>query len=108
MSLEYYIYCRKSYDKIIQELDCIIDMFDEIDNFTFTEIDITYEMLNNVEQNKHFFIERKKYIEQLRKFCSDKVIELCCHEMVDDDIDITPERSQRIRYCDICEYTEQN
>jgi len=107
MSLEYYMYCRKSYDKIIQELDYIIDMFDEIDDITFAEIDIPNEILD-IDQNKNFFIERKKYIEQLRKFCSDKVFELCCHEMVDDDIDITPERSQRIRYCEICDYTEQN
>ena len=108
MSVEYYMYCRKVYDKIIQELDYIIEMFDEIDDFTFAENIIDEEHYNiiNPEKNKIFFIERKKHIECLRKICCDKVFELCCHEMVRDELDVDPERSININYCIKCEYTE--
>ena len=30
---------------------------------------------------------------------------ICRHDFVEDEIDITPEKSQRIEYCKICEYT---
>ena len=48
----------------------------------------------------------KKHIECLRKICYDKVFELCCHEMVRDELDVDPERSININYCIKCEYTE--
>jgi len=108
MSVEYYIYCRKAYDKIIRELDYILEIFDEIDDFTFAENIIYEEHYNiiNPEKNKIFFIERKKHIECLRKICCDKVFKLCCHEMVRDELDVDPERSININYCIKCEYTE--
>jgi hypothetical protein len=110
MSLEYYLYCRKSYDKILQELDYIIDIYEDINDTTYFEenLESEYIELFKTEHNKNFFIERKKNIEHLRSICNSKVLQLCCHQIVDDDIDITPERSQRIRYCDICDFVEEN
>lgn len=108
MSLEYYLYCRKSYDKILQQLDSIIDTYEDINDTTYFEENLEEENIKlfNTEQNKNFFIERKKHIEHLRSICHSKVLELCCHQIVEDLIDISPEKSQTIRYCDICEYTE--
>ena len=108
MSLEYYLYCRKSYDKILQQLDYIIDTYEDINDTTYFEENLEKEDIElfDTEQNKNFFIERKKHIENLRSICNSKVLELCCHQIVEDDIDITPERSQRIRYCDVCNFTE--
>ena len=108
MSLEYYLYCRKSYDKILQQLDYIIDTYEDINDSTYFEDNIEEKIITlfDTENNKNFFIERKKHIEHLRSICHSKVLELCCHQIVEDLIDITPDKSQTIRYCDVCEYTE--
>ena len=44
----------------------------------------------------------------LRETYNKKIMDLCNHEFIEDTIDITPDRSQNIRYCSICEYTETN
>jgi hypothetical protein len=107
MSLEYYLYCRKSYDKIIKELEEIINTYIDICSFTNgEEIERNYVEIFSTDYNKNFFVNRKKHIEQLRKICDRKVNELCCHNMIEDLIDISPFKSQIIRYCSICEYTE--
>jgi hypothetical protein len=108
MSLEYYLYCRKSYDKILQQLDYIIDTYEDINDTTLFEetLEKEYIELFNTEYNKNFFIQRKNHIEHLRNICNRKVLQLCCHNIVEDSIDISPDKSQTIRYCDICEYTE--
>jgi hypothetical protein len=110
MSLEYYLYCRKSYDIILQQLDYIIDTYEDINDNTYFEENLEKEDIElfETEINKNFFIDRKKHIEHLRSVCHSKVLQLCCHQIIEDDIDITPERSQRIRYCDICNFTEEN
>ena len=38
--------------------------------------------------------------------CDKKIQELCPHDFIDDMIDITPDRSEHITYCKICEYTK--
>ena len=108
MSLDYYLFCRNSYDKIIKELDYIISALEEIDACIKEEDKLFKQdiVLSNQIHNKLFFIERKKHIQLLRSLCDKKVFELCKHEFIEDTIDITPDKSQNIRYCSICEYTD--
>ena len=60
------------------------------------------------EEDKFFFIEAKKYIENIENKCNEKIQNLCNHCMIDDFIDISPSISKNIRYCELCEYTEPN
>jgi hypothetical protein len=53
----------------------------------------------------HFFIEKQKHIKTLKEICNKKIEELCTHTIVEDFIDISPDKSQKIKYCSICEYT---
>ena len=108
MSLEYYLYCKKKYNDIICYIDSIIENYDLINDITISEQDLDAEhyQIFKPEHNKLFFIDKLKQVEQLKKICDKKVIELCKHDFVDDLIDITPEKSKYIRYCRICEYTE--
>lgn len=104
MSLEYYLYCRKKYDNIINYLKRINyenDLFLnetlklDIDNIIKNNIDLA----NHIEEYKsdlNFFIE-------LRNNNEKKIYELCQHNFEDDYIDISPERSEKITYCIICE-----
>ena len=98
MSLEYYLICRKSYDKLLQNLEDIINVYNEID---FGNIE-----LSNNKQNLTFFNEKKDKVIQFKNICNQKIMHLCCHEFIEDTIDISPDKSQNIRYCSICEYTE--
>ena len=107
MSLEYYLICRKTYDKLLYELKNIICIFDEM-----TEChDIDYDILeieqenNTMQHNKFVFINQRINIERQRNICNDKINLLCEHVFVEDMIDITPDRSINIRYCSVCEYT---
>lgn len=108
MSVDYYLFCRNSYDMIIRELQYIIDILEEIDEYrqeeqSQTNLDI---VLANESNNKLFFYSRKQYIKVLRSVCNKKIEELCNHNFITDTIDITPDKSQNIRYCSICEYTD--
>jgi hypothetical protein len=40
---------------------------------------------------------------QIQKHINKKIIEQCKHEFVEDDIDLTSDRSMKITYCKICE-----
>ena len=66
MSLEYYLYCRKSYDKILQQLDYIIDTYEDINDTTYFEENLEKEDIElfDTEQNKNFF--RRKKLENVQ------------------------------------------
>jgi hypothetical protein len=110
MSLNYYLFCKKSYDKIISDLENIISIFEEIDEFTKEEKDFIKNdvLLSNQSDNKTFFYKKKEHIRILRALCNIKIFKMCKHEFIEDTIDIDPDRSKNIRYCKICEYTDSN
>ena len=108
MSLEYYLICRKTYDKLLYELKNIICIFDEMaecHDIDYNIIEIKQE-INTMQHNKFVFINQRINIERQRNICNDKINLLCEHVFVEDMIDITPDRSINIRYCSVCEYTE--
>ena len=73
-------------------------------NFSLIEDDLI-ELSNN-KQNLTFFNEKKDKVIQFKNICNQKIMQLCYHEFIEDTIDISPDKSQNIRYCSICEYTE--
>jgi len=111
MSLNYYLFCRNSYDKIIKELDYIISALEEIDVYKEEEEESQtnpYIILDNQSHDKVFFSSRKQHMQLLRDTYNKKIEEMCNHTFIKDTIDITPDRSQNIKYCSICEYTDPN
>ena len=99
MSLHYFLSCKRNYIKIIQKLEYIIETLDDINYATICEFsDICYP-----KNNKDFFTDKIKHFQDLIDNCNNELDHLCCHNFIDDVIDITPERSQSITYCAICE-----
>jgi hypothetical protein len=99
MSLHYFLSCKRNYIKIIQKLEYIIETLDDIDYLTISEFsDICYP-----KNNKDFFTEKIKHFQINIDICNNELDHLCCHNYIDDTIDIAPERSQSITYCTICE-----
>jgi len=72
-----------------------------------------YHDCNEIEHSKNILRLREEYIIkkkeqiQLIEIYKDKIYKLCNHEFIDDEIDITPERTQKITYCTICESTKK-
>jgi len=109
MSLEYYLFCRKQYDDIIRQLDEILGKYEFMCVMTTAEgsaLERDYYDIFRPHDNKYFFMENLRHIQKCRKLCDQKVLTLCNHEYVTDMIDLTPERSQEITYCTICEHTK--
>jgi hypothetical protein len=104
MSLEYYLICKRSYDKILANIESIICSFEDITDSEHDMSEISDEYID-IKCNKHFFSERKLAIESLRTQCTNKIYGLCCHDFVEDTIDVSPDRSINIKYCSVCEYT---
>ena len=99
MSLNYFLSCKRNYVKIIQKLEYIIETLDDINYISICELqDDCLE-----KDNKVFFTDKIKYFQDLVNDCNNYLDQLCCHNYVDDVIDIAPERSQSITYCTICE-----
>jgi hypothetical protein len=120
MDLDYYLFCRKSYGKILQELKEIINIFEDIDNYKIEDAtrqnsnieDKPLPSLENIihsnqSHNKNFFTSRENHVKVLWGICNSKINEICNHHFVEDTIDISPDKSINIQYCTICEYTVQ-
>jgi hypothetical protein len=110
MSINYYLFCRESYNRVINSLEDIINIFEEIDESIKEEkLQLKSDaILLNQSHNKLFFSFKKQDIQVLKNICDKKILEICNHTFIEDTIDITPDRSQNIRYCSICEYTDPN
>jgi hypothetical protein len=105
MSLNYYLFCEQKYDEIISNLDNIIEIVEEINNFTTNEENIDHELFKT-ENNINFFIEKRNRMIKLKNICNKMTQTLCNHDFEDDYIDISTERSLKITYCKLCGYTK--
>jgi|LakMenE01Jun11ns_1017448.scaffolds.fasta_scaffold9952260_1 hypothetical protein len=110
MSLEYYLYYKKHYETIINNINVIIDSYQRTTVNLCNEFD--YAIKSNkdndfdiLEKEIFFYIEEKKRINELLKECKKNVNELCCHEIEEDIIEFGPEDCKLIKYCRICEIT---
>lgn len=111
MSLEYYLLSKKKYESIMKHLESVIENFEDIFSYT-TEFDMDEaEYILDIFQprcHSEYIRSKLKCVRHLKNICEKKIKELCVHEFVNDTIDISPERSQNITYCKICEYTIPN
>jgi len=111
MSLEYYLFCRKSYNNMITELNHIIETYTGVCDYTLDEMCVIEKSHLDVfvpEYNKNMFIEKKQHIQRLKNLCDEKILKICKHNFVEDLIDIGLEDSKYIKYCTVCEYTDNN
>ena len=99
--LNYFLFLKKMYNKILQNLQENQLIYEEILNSDYAkERYLEYEFIlkKNVEKQIE---DIKYYIDEIEN----QIINNCKHELVEDLIDIDPENSKIIRYCEICEYT---
>ena len=111
MSLEYYLLCKKKFDSIIINLTEIIKNYEDIFSNTnnseilnFIHFLDKYLNVNTITQINSLLT----HVKRCKNYCNEKIHKLCIHKFINDTIDITPEKSQNIIYCKICEYTLSN
>lgn len=102
MSIEYYLFSKKKYEEILFHLDEIIETYHYLNIIEYED----KNKLFNVDKNKNFFIGRKNEIIEYISKCNYNIKKLCNHIFVEDYIDISEEKSKKIKYCQICEYTQ--
>lgn len=91
MDINYFIFLKKQYKQILFELEQTMILIDEyhitneiVDNIINPCKDIHENLLNKIEM------------------CEKDIQGLCRHEFIVDLIDIDPDRSMSIKYCQIC------
>jgi hypothetical protein len=101
MDITYFLSSKKKLEKILSHLNEI--------KLTYCEIQMESDCMNyeyiddEINEYKKKINETELSIEHLNQLiCSN-----CEHTFVEDVIDITPDRSQYITYCTICEYTKE-
>jgi hypothetical protein len=99
--LDYFLFLKKKYISILYNYQEIYDNYEEIlesnkINTRYLQYEITSK--NNCKKQIELI---DYYIQQIQI----KIYDNCNHEFVDDLIDITPDKSQRVCYCHKCEYT---
>ena len=94
--VENFLFLKKRYNNILIYLTEIMSSYEEVYNYNNDELFI-------IQYNKYKqeFFDIKCIIDDI----NNKMYKICKHEFVQDEIDINPEKTQRIEYCKICEYT---
>jgi hypothetical protein len=95
-NIDYFLFLRKQYITIFNYLSEIINAYEEISLF-----------------NDDFLLQSNKYkieLSEIKNLINDvnySICQLCEHEFVEDEVDLTPDLSQKIEYCSICEFTKE-
>jgi len=110
MSLKYYLFCKKYNQNLINNINDIIQNYEEMTNQYYIHIDAIIKENNTqnlslLDKEKKFYVEEKKRITNLKKECNQKIYDLCFHKIEEDFIDIGPDNCKCIKYCKICETT---
>jgi hypothetical protein len=102
MDINYFLSSKKKLQKVLSYLNEIKLTYCEIEMERDDGINDEYitEQVNEYEKK---ILELDLTIEYLNQF----ICHSCEHTFVEDVIDITPDRSQNITYCTICEYTKE-
>ena len=101
MDINYFLSSKTRLEKILSYLYEIKSTYNEIERRHY----INYEY---IEDEINDYDKKINNLEEIIKYLNELICNNCEHTFVDDLIDITPDKSQNITYCTICEYTKEN
>ena len=107
MDIKFYLTIKKSYEKIKNNLENIIDSYKEINYISISNTKFNTKFNSNV--NFDINEDLANYKKKLENVCLRiKIINnllyiTCKHNFIEDSIDLTPDKSLQITYCSICE-----
>ena len=107
MSFHYLKSSKKTYKNILADLNSTINNYEELLTKCIAEYGCFHEEIDFFfTSNKHnidTIIELSKNTKEQINLCNTKLQSLCDHQFINDSIDINPDQSKNIRYCEICE-----
>ena len=126
MSLSFFLLSKQAYETVFDKIQTIIRDLEELnENIMHNNNNSCLYNINNMNINNHcvndnleenifdnkqlhdLFIHIKENIKEDIKIFEKNIQHLCKHEFVEDEIDIDFERTKKIKYCTICEYTDK-
>jgi hypothetical protein len=113
MSVDYFLYVKEKHELLSIYLEEIIHIYDGL--ITLTKNQRENQDLYNKDDDTRLYTNintiyrehlRKTnfFIKSLKKLASS----VCEHKYVEDLIDITPDKSKCIQYCQFCGFTKEN
>jgi hypothetical protein len=108
MSLNYFVSCKKLTEDNMLYIDKMICNYYTM----YTDLLKLYDCMSDCQETPHYnnilrlmqeCVNKKMEQENLLKIFQERIYKLCQHHFVEDDIDTSPETSQKITYCTICE-----
>ena len=94
--IDYFLFLKKKYIHVFNYLTEIINAYEELSVYN-----------NDFLQSSNKYKDELSEIKYLINSVNKTICELCEHNFVEDEIDISPDKSQKIEYCKICEYTKE-
>ena len=108
---DYFLFLKKKYGNILQNLNEISNSYQEINSYEENEIENEkktefFQDNKTAKQELFFYKEQIQNIENQINNITTHIQNNCEHHFIRDLIDISPEKSQHITYCIICEKTD--
>ncbi len=97
--INFFLHKKKCYVKILDKLTYIIEIYESL-----LENDC-YCFEDEIQSNCYKY--KIQDIQQKIDYCNENLNKYCCHQFVEDVVDLAPETSRHIKYCIICEYTAE-
>ena len=98
--MNYNLFLKNKYQNILNNINEIIYTYNEL-----KASNIQYELCEKIAEEIKFYEDKYKELSDNILHINSVIIEECEHNYIDDVIDITPNLSQRITYCTLCEHT---
>ena len=100
-NINYFLFLRKKYERILGSLKEITYTYEDL----LSSDNATGRYLESEIKEKKIYETKIEETNYIIKSISCLLETECNHSYIDDLIDISPERSQTITYCVICEHT---
>ena len=112
MSVDYFLFSKKKHEIINNNLKEIISIYDELIEITKlqTENHETYDKEEDIKLYEEFKDEYENHLTlttHISKTLADISCSMCNHNYILDLIDVTPDKSMMIEYCQNCGHTKQ-
>ena len=95
-NIDYFLFLKKKYVNILSYLTEIMNSYEEMTIYSADYLIQYNKYKNEISDIKHSINSMNYSIRQL-----------CEHEFIEDEIDLTPDRSMKIEYCIKCECTKE-
>ena len=94
------IFLKNKYQNILNNINEIIYTYNEIKT-----ANIQNNLNDTITEEIQYYEAKYKELSNSILYINSIITKECQHNYIDDVIDITPELSQRITYCTLCEHT---